>query len=69
MKTEIFCADCLEKLKEYEDNSFDAIVTDPPYGLVSITKRFGKKGSAPAKYGKDGVFQMRLKLMKDIRQH
>ena len=33
-----------------------SVVTDPPYGLTSITKRFGKEGSAPAKYGKDGAF-------------
>lgn len=46
----------LEKLKELEDNSIDSIVTDPPYHLVSIVKRFGKKGSALAQYGKDGSF-------------
>ncbi len=25
--------DCLEKMKELDDNSIDSIVTDPPYGL------------------------------------
>lgn len=35
--------------------TFDAIVTDPPYHLASIAKRFGKEGSAPAKHGKDGA--------------
>jgi len=45
----IIQGDCLEKLKELEDNSVDSIVTDPPYHLVSIVKRFGKEGSAPAK--------------------
>ena len=49
--------DCLEKLKDLEDNSVDSIVTDPPYHLVSIVKRFGKEGSAPAKEGKDGSFK------------
>lgn len=34
----------------------DSIVTDPPYYLESIVKRFGKKGSAPAKSGSDGRF-------------
>jgi DNA modification methylase len=48
--------DCLEVLKTLEDNSVDSIVTDPPYHLTSITKRFGKKGSAPAQYGTDGAF-------------
>jgi len=37
--------------------SVDSIVTDPPYHLTSITKRFGKDGSAPAKFGTDGAFQ------------
>lgn len=49
--------DCLEELKTLEDNSVDSIVTDPPYHLVSIVKRFGKEGSAPAKEGKDGSFK------------
>lgn len=34
----------------------DSVVTDPPYGLVSITKRFGAENAAPAKYGRDGAF-------------
>lgn len=52
----IINGDCLEELDKLDENSVDAIVTDPPYGLTSITKRFGKEGSAPAKYGKDGSF-------------
>ena len=52
----IIQGDCLEELKKLENNSIDAIVTDPPYGLVSIVKRFGKEGSAPAKFGTDGAF-------------
>jgi DNA modification methylase len=47
---------CEEELKILEDNSIDAIVTDPPYHLNSIVKRFGKENSAAAKYGTDGVF-------------
>lgn len=46
----------LEVLKSFDQNSVDAIITDPPYGLTSITKRFGKENSAVAKYGKDGSF-------------
>jgi site-specific DNA-methyltransferase (adenine-specific) len=35
-----------------------SIVTDPPYGLVSVVKRFGKEGSAPAKSnGATGVYK------------
>lgn len=33
-----------------------SVVTDPPYGLTSIQKRFGKDGAAPAKFGSDGAF-------------
>ena len=46
----------LEVLKSFDQNSVDVIITDPPYGLTSITKRFGKENSAFAKYGKDGSF-------------
>lgn len=28
---QIYCSDCLEKLKEFPDNSIDLIVTSPPY--------------------------------------
>ena len=53
----IYQGDCLSFMKTFPDNSIDTIITDPPYHLTSIVKRFGKKGSAPAKYGTDGVFQ------------
>lgn len=48
--------DCVEEIKKLQENSVDAIVTDPPYHLVSIVKRFGKADSAPAKFGTDGAF-------------
>lgn len=48
--------DCIDVLKTLPDNSVDSIVTDPPYHLTSIVKRFGKEGSAPAQYGTDGAF-------------
>ena len=37
--------DCRDGIKSIPDNSIDAIVTDPPYALVSIGKRFGKDGA------------------------
>lgn len=43
-------------LKNYGGVKFHALVSDPPYNLDSIKKRFGKKNSAPAKFGTDGVF-------------
>ena len=32
--------DCLDKLKELEDNSIDSVVTDPPYGLSFMGKKW-----------------------------
>lgn len=49
--------DILKFCKEYDGPKFHALFSDPPYHLTSITKRLGKEGSAPAKYGKDGAFQ------------
>jgi site-specific DNA-methyltransferase (adenine-specific) len=39
-ETTIIHGDCLEKLKELPDNSVDAIVTDPPYGLSFMGKKW-----------------------------
>lgn len=40
MKLELIHGDCLEKLKTIEDNSVDAVVTDPPYGLSFMGKKW-----------------------------
>ena len=34
--------DCLEVLKWYPDNSFDSVVTDPPYGLSYMSKNWDR---------------------------
>lgn len=34
----------------------DACVTDPPYHLTSIVKRFGSADAAPAQFGTDGAY-------------
>ena len=52
----IINGDSLKVLDTLEENSIDACITDPPYGLTTITKRFGKENSAPCKEGKDGSF-------------
>ena len=39
------------------ENYVDCIVTDPPYHLKSIVKRFGKENSAECKEGTDGSFK------------
>ena len=53
----IYNMDCLEGMKQMESDSVDAIISDPPYQLTSITKRFGKEDSAEAQYGIDSAFQ------------
>ena len=53
----LILGDCTEELKKLPENSVDSIVTDPPYHLTSIVKRFGKENSAPAQFGSDGAFQ------------
>lgn len=50
-------ADCRDAIREMPDCSVDSVVTDPPYSLVSIQKRFGKPGSAPAQHGRDGLYR------------
>lgn len=36
----IIHGDCLEKLKDLEDNSVDTVITDPPYGLSFMGKKW-----------------------------
>lgn len=48
--------DCLAILDTLPADHFDAVVTDPPYHLASIVKRFGGKSAAPAGEGTDGNF-------------
>ena len=50
------CRDVLRSMADTCANQFHACVTDPPYHLTSIVKRFGKTGSAPAQYGTDGLY-------------
>lgn len=48
--------DIIKWAKEYDGPPFHCLLTDAPYHLTTITKRFGKEGSVPAKHGKDGAF-------------
>jgi len=40
MKHTLLQGDCLERMKEMPDNSVDSIVTDPPYGLSFMGKKW-----------------------------
>lgn len=49
MTVELRPGDCRDVLRAMPDASVDSVVTDPPYALVSIGKRFGSPDAAPAK--------------------
>lgn len=54
----LHCGDCLGVMAELPAASVEAIVTDPPYHLASIVKRFGAPNAAPAKSdGATGVYE------------
>jgi DNA modification methylase len=59
MSNQLILGDCLEKMKELPDESVDAVVTDPPYGLGTkeptpedILAYLSGKGLAPLKKGR-----------------
>ena len=52
----LYHGNMLDMLNVIPSNSVDSIVTDPPYGLTTIVKRFGNENSAPAQFGSDGAF-------------
>lgn len=59
MSVQVEHGDCLEVMERLADEGVqvESVVTDPPYHLTSIVKRFGKDGSAPAKSnGATGVY-------------
>jgi DNA modification methylase len=53
MTIEVLFGDMLEILPTLEENSFDSVVTDPPYHLTSIVKRFSKGEPEHTKTYKD----------------
>ncbi|KKL83374.1 hypothetical protein LCGC14_1975350, partial [marine sediment metagenome] len=53
---EIIESELLEWLKSYNGPRYHAVLSDPPYALISITKRFGRPSSVPAQHGSDGRF-------------
>lgn len=59
MNVTLYPGDNRETLRRLIDQGVQvhSVVTDPPYGLVSVQKRFGKEGAAPARTDKnDGSF-------------
>lgn len=59
MTTRVINGDCLVEMRKLAEEGVrvDAVVTDPPYHLTSIVKRFGGENAAPAKSnGATGVY-------------
>ena len=56
MTVSIHHSDCVAWLQAYDGPLFDSCVTDPPYHLTSIVKRFGGKDAAPAMVGATGAY-------------
>lgn len=52
----LHAGDCRDVIRSLPDASIDSCVTDPPYALVSIGRRFGADNAAPAKVGKSGAY-------------
>lgn len=40
MKTNLLCGNSLNVLKEFEDNTFDSVVCDPPYGIQFMSQKW-----------------------------
>lgn len=53
-RVQLCCGDSQHFLRDQPDNRYDSVVTDPPYALVSIVKRFGSEGAASVKVPEGG---------------
>ena len=53
----LYQGNMLDMLEVIEPETIDSIITDPPYGLTSTVKRFGKENSAEVKDTKGGFFK------------
>jgi site-specific DNA-methyltransferase (adenine-specific) len=49
-KNKIICGDCIDVMKEIDDNSIDTIVTDSPYGLSFMGKEWDNFGTDLRKF-------------------
>lgn len=58
----LYHADCRDALRQLPDACIDSVVTDPPYALVSVVKRFGGANAAPAK-GNDAYMRASVGFM------
>lgn len=52
----LFHADCRDALAALPPDSIDSVVTDPPYHIKSIAKRFGSPTAVQAQHYNDGAY-------------
>ncbi len=52
--TSLYFGDCFEVMREWDDNSVHAVVSDPPYGLVE----YSEKEKYKLREGKGGVWRL-----------
>lgn len=57
-RVEVIAGDCVAVMADLAaaGRLVDSIVSDPPYHLASIVRRFGGANAAPAQHGTDGAF-------------
>ena len=60
MNVKLYNDDCLNVLKDVEDNSIDLVVTDPPYEVITGGRNGGVKGKP------SGILTENKQLMKSI---
>ena len=60
MNVKLYNDDCLNVLKEIDDNSIDLVVTDPPYEVITGGRNGGVKGKP------SGILTENKQLMKSI---
>lgn len=58
MTVKLIEGDCIAAMRAMAERgeTVHAVVTDPPYHLTSVVKRFGGENAAPAQFGTDGAF-------------
>lgn len=54
---EVHAADCVEVMRGLEADSFDAVITDPPYGLEFMNKEWDRLDGGDAEDGRDPGWQ------------
>lgn len=56
-RVRVFGGDCLAVMPSLDAESFDAVITDPPYHLVETTKRFANEAAERKMTGQPGVYK------------